>query len=708
MSILLPNLDDRRWQDLVEQGRALIPLQAPEWTDHNASDPGITLIELLAWIAEGDLYRVNRITERLKRALLRLMAIRPEPPTRARVAIGLRNMSQTPFAIPAGAEWDATSIDGGAQTFRSVAPIEVVDAQLTSIHVNDADGFQNLTAAWSRGERLLLFGADPGVGVELYLGFDRPLPAGAATQVFFHIGGDKDSIAERRRLIDEGSAAVHHSARVVWEYFAQDGVASRWVPLNATDGTRAFTLSGAVGVRPSLPMAATTIGQSLQASYAVRCRLRAGALDAAPLAERVVMNGVELEQAVAVVETWTIAAGAAINGTVTAGERLQLVFELQNGAITALTASPAGTDAVVAFHVFEYVAASASAPGRLVIDASLAGTGTGEPEQRITLKRRPAIESTLRLYSLEAGEWQAWERVDDFAASSRMAAALTLDPTGGLVTFGDGEQGRTVPAGALLVAVYETTRASAATSRVTGLASTPRNRELLAQPGAASVAVVHQTALADGQAAETLSHAIGRAIALREAPLRAVTAEDCEILARETPGTDIARAMARPNVYPGLECISAPGVATVVVVPRLPRARPAPSAGLIRAVSARLERRRPLGTRIVVTWARYVKVAVHARVRAFDGIDVARLRADLGSAVDAWFHPLTGGPDGTGWPLGRDVYRSEILQVLDETPGVDHVVSLELAVGNCAPTCGNVCLQPTALVAAGSHQMEVL
>lgn len=61
MPIPLPNLDDRRWAELVEQGRALIPLYSPEWTDHNASDPGITLMELLAFIAEMDVYRLNRI-----------------------------------------------------------------------------------------------------------------------------------------------------------------------------------------------------------------------------------------------------------------------------------------------------------------------------------------------------------------------------------------------------------------------------------------------------------------------------------------------------------------------------------------------------------------------------------------------------------------------------------------------------------------------
>lgn len=57
------NLDTRRFDDLVAEMRALIPRYAPEWTNHNASDPGITLIELLAWVTEATLYRINRVPE---------------------------------------------------------------------------------------------------------------------------------------------------------------------------------------------------------------------------------------------------------------------------------------------------------------------------------------------------------------------------------------------------------------------------------------------------------------------------------------------------------------------------------------------------------------------------------------------------------------------------------------------------------------------
>jgi len=73
LPLTLPNLDDLRWEDLVEEGRSLIPAYAPEWTDHNPSDPGITLIELLAYAGERLMYQTNRITTQQMIAFLKLI-----------------------------------------------------------------------------------------------------------------------------------------------------------------------------------------------------------------------------------------------------------------------------------------------------------------------------------------------------------------------------------------------------------------------------------------------------------------------------------------------------------------------------------------------------------------------------------------------------------------------------------------------------------
>ena len=81
--IVPPNLDDRTWQDLVDEMRALIPRYAPQWTDHNASDLGMSLIELFAWLAEGVIYRLNQVPEKHYVAFLNLLGITRDPPTPA-------------------------------------------------------------------------------------------------------------------------------------------------------------------------------------------------------------------------------------------------------------------------------------------------------------------------------------------------------------------------------------------------------------------------------------------------------------------------------------------------------------------------------------------------------------------------------------------------------------------------------------------------
>jgi hypothetical protein len=73
MPLPLPNLDDRSYNDLLEEARALIPSLYPEWTDHNPTDPGIVLVELLAWLTEMVIYRVNQMPDSNYETFLRLL-----------------------------------------------------------------------------------------------------------------------------------------------------------------------------------------------------------------------------------------------------------------------------------------------------------------------------------------------------------------------------------------------------------------------------------------------------------------------------------------------------------------------------------------------------------------------------------------------------------------------------------------------------------
>ena len=73
MPLPAPDLDNRSYADLVSEARALIPIHAPEWTNHNPSDPGITLVEMFAHLTEMLVYRANRVTIESKCAFLKLL-----------------------------------------------------------------------------------------------------------------------------------------------------------------------------------------------------------------------------------------------------------------------------------------------------------------------------------------------------------------------------------------------------------------------------------------------------------------------------------------------------------------------------------------------------------------------------------------------------------------------------------------------------------
>ena len=83
-------LDDRRFQDLVSEARLKITRSCPEWTEHNVSDPGITLIELFAWMTEMTIYRLNRVPDKLHVSLLELLGIRLDGPSAAQTSLRFR------------------------------------------------------------------------------------------------------------------------------------------------------------------------------------------------------------------------------------------------------------------------------------------------------------------------------------------------------------------------------------------------------------------------------------------------------------------------------------------------------------------------------------------------------------------------------------------------------------------------------------------
>src|SRR5260370_22217059 len=91
MPLQIPNPDDRKYQDLLSEALARIPVHNPEWTNFNKSDPGVTIVELFAFLTESLLYRANQIPERNRRKFLSLLGLPLQPAAAARGLITFSN-----------------------------------------------------------------------------------------------------------------------------------------------------------------------------------------------------------------------------------------------------------------------------------------------------------------------------------------------------------------------------------------------------------------------------------------------------------------------------------------------------------------------------------------------------------------------------------------------------------------------------------------
>ena len=798
MALPLPNLDNRQWIDLVDEGRALIPRYAPDWTDHNASDPGITLIELFAWLSEMTIYRLNRVPERHLQKFLGLLGLYSLPPRAARSVLSFfPEAGFSPLELQAGVEFELLEPSGPSTHYRTLHDLNVAFVDLNAMQLEQLDHsvepsqrvFIDLTRDWREGVPIEPLGHDPRTEPILYMGFDA-LPTGIPIALAFHFLGSANDGVERARLISEVAAQraacrpilpdiscedgpaslpppleelpLHHSVKLVWEVLT-GMVPEQWSVLEAVvgratpevgevmDDTRSLTLDGIVEFNLPESIVRGTLGQVTESLFYIRCRLTAGSHDAPPIVTEITPNGVYVEQAVPVLQSFEIAAGATVDDSELDPDNLsqpiRLDFTLDNtGVIQAITffapdTAPDHPDLLVLEYSVPGVP-TPETPGHLTLQAVLLGIGNGRPEQRFRLPQPFVQIESLELYTHSEGTWQQWTQRNDFDPSSRVDFHFTLNATNGDVTFGSGERGRVVPKDTPIIAVFRATQGEVGNVRsVAGfrLADAPKNGLLLSDTERDQLAEIRiiQLPLQDGAVEEPLEGTIGRAVetlhahqrlldlcaqthctslddvpldrvlSLR-APARGVNLLDIERLALNVPGTRVARARAWPATHPSYPCLQAEGVVTLVVMPDLPVPKPEPSEGLVKAIKRYLDRRRMVTTRLEVVGPQYLEVRVDARVRARFFADIARVRERIIEALNTFLDPRIGGPDRIGWPFGRNVYRSEILQLIDNVVNVDHILDLSLQSATGRPQCGNLTVCPTWLVTPGEHRIDVV
>ena len=646
MALPVPNLDDRRFQDLVDDAKRLVQQRCPEWTDHNVSDPGVTLIELFAWMTDQLLYRVNRIPDRHYVKFLELIGIRLFPPSAARgdVTFWLSGPQPQAIRIPGGTQAATIRTETDqAIVFTTLDDLPIVPVSVTAAFTS-VDGKKHVdrTTEALNGRDFLAFESQPKPGDLLLIGLSDPAPSNA--------------LRLRFACTIEGVGVDPTWPPLAWEAWTGADWEACDLDLDTTGG---LNRDGDVVIHLPAGHAASVIE-----------KVRAG---------------------------W-------VRARVTEPEEGQPFYSSSPNVRGLEAATVGGTAAAVHADV--------------IVDEIL-GVAEGVAGGRFGVRHRPVVPGdrpmTIGVSDDDAG-WQEWTQVPDFADSGPDDRHFVLDAVAGEVSFGPAVR---QPDGA--VRQYGAVPAKGARIRVDAYL-TGGGRDGNLAPRAISVLkssipyvsrVENRQATTGGVDGEDIENAKVRGpISLRTRG-RAVTTEDFEHIALEA-APELARVRA---VAAGAG--ADPGSVRVLVVPavqadagRLRFEQLVPSDETLARVAGRLDETRVVGTRVLVEPPAYRGITIVARLRARPRVNPTRLQDEAMRAIYGYFHPITGGPEGNGWPFGRPVQVGEVYAVLQGLRGTELVEDVRLfgadpVTGQRGQVTQRLDLEPNALVFSYEHQLLV-
>lgn len=174
MGLKIPDLADTEFDELLEEARKLLPVYSEEWTDHNVHDPGITILEMLAWLGETYIYQLDRVTDEHIRKYLKLMGASPRPPKPASVPLKLwPPVNSAGVRLPAGEPLRVRTDSSSELSFETVSSVILNDARIERVISEHRRGrTDNSNANESNELDFFAFGEAAEEGSSMYLGFE--------------------------------------------------------------------------------------------------------------------------------------------------------------------------------------------------------------------------------------------------------------------------------------------------------------------------------------------------------------------------------------------------------------------------------------------------------------------------------------------------------------------------------------------------------
>ena len=705
MPLQIPSIDDRRYQDLVTEALARIPVHNPEWTNFNKSDPGVTLIELFAFLTENLLYRANQIPERNRRKFLQLLGVPLQP---SASALGLVSFTNDRGPLETITLNSGIEVRAGQVPFRTDQGLDVLPVEAV-VYYKQKDTQQDPTITEYYQQLYASYTLTPGSAPNVQLYRTVPLPGREGGEISISEDTTDNSvwIALLKRAADQATSLDD----------VRDKIGGKTISL---------------GVVP----ASGEEGQHLAPGGTANAEAEALLQYSIPNAPKGLLDDdrkPKYKPLVPAVRGNVLESPGVVELTLPSKDELKIWTNLDPLEQGVQEFPPSLEDSKLQDRVVTWIRVQASAAVRTKIlwlgintvpikqragiTNEVLPDGTGAPDQVVSLSRKPVVPKSVRLVvTSPTNEVKQWQEIDDLLSAGpevqvtdpKLAPGakppqnlpvevFTVDAEAGQIKFGDGLRGKRPPAGAKLRASYDYGVGAAGNVGAGSINSSP------ALP--AGIKVNNPVRTWNGTEAETVTEGekqIARYLQHRD---RLVNAADFETITMRTPGVDIGRVDVIPAFNPELApntAGDAPGAVTLMLIPRTDPDQPdapVPDDVFLNTICRYLNPRRLVTTELFLRGPVYKGIWVSAGINVVAGVATAEVREAVKQALLDFLAPLskTAGTIGDsltslttpsfastqkGWPLWKSVAARELLAIATRVPGVLLVNDVFIAEGD--------------------------
>lgn len=688
------SLDDELFADILESAKKMIPNLTDEWLNRNSTDPGITFIELFAWLKEMQQYYLDQISIKNKYKYIKLLGEKQQYDKPAMAIVTISNVEKE-MVLPAKCKFSADDIIFETQREEFIFPINIDRFYTISEQKIVSSSEEN----WK--EQYFVFGNEPKIENEFYICFNDGLPINKNIDITVSI---YDNYPIKRNKIVEDS--FHPLAKIEYEYLSING----WKTIeNIKDGTYGFLDSGVI----SLNILEEMEKDSEQNGYLIRAVLKECNYDVPPILKYVFMNSIKVVQK----DTLSEVIEFDVNDE-----------DIQECALPNYLGFMGDIDVFIKVEeniferTYEYDLTETQ-DSRLVVfhkdkcnkfplegEKNIKiccysnefnykreiGNGDGFPSIAIDLNLENIFYDDFQiLISKNIGEniWEEWTKSEDLLLEDCMAKKYFLDVENQKITFGDGINGK-IPSGEILI-----TSCSKTFSNDGNVKKYKINNMLW---GNRNEKVINYEHAEGGKKALTIEQLFNKTRKNLKKITRAVTDEDYEYIVKSTPGLMISNAkVIVPEVQDSIFQNDNPNCVYIVAEPYSRNKKQGLNKAYVRNILNNMEKYRLINTEIEVISAEYIGIDIHGEITVKPYYKDAKERIE--NSIKEYF-------EHEEWKFGQGLVYSDLYGIIDTLDCVSYIYSLSINVngrGAKRNSNGDINIPESGLIYLKNYEIAV-